>query len=201
MRPSSSKRSRSVRGSPTNDRKARPTNVTASAVQAFLRTNELDSLVHLREGIDAAARNDAEPLIREVIARWNDRQALANLLMHAGLIPADLRVAALVRGLRAADEDYLRLAATVGVGETGNIDAAQRTALVESLLDVISTAGDPQPSGQQPRSVHSSIRRRHPTSSSYYAIRNPSCGTTSRSPWYVNWATAACQTCSPTAPP
>ncbi len=75
--------------------------MTASAVQAFLRATELDSLAQLRDGIDAAALADADPRIREVIATWTDRQALANLLMHAGLIPADLRVAALVRGLGA----------------------------------------------------------------------------------------------------
>ncbi len=41
------------------------------------------------------------------------------------------------------DDDYLRLAAAVGVGETGMLDAAQRTELVESLLDVISTDRGP----------------------------------------------------------
>lgn len=121
--------------------------MTLSSVHAFLRAGELDSVAQLRTEVDDAVRADAgskpDAVIREVIKTWTDRQAVANLLMHAGLIPADLRVSSLVRGLGEESDSYLQLAAAVGVGEAGAISSADRTALVEGLLDLISSEAGP----------------------------------------------------------
>ena len=80
----------------------------------LLRSDDLEELAGLAADYEPSAAD--EQAVGAVLAEWSDVQAVANLLMYPRLIPADKRVAALVRGL-CDDEGYLRLAAAVGVGQ------------------------------------------------------------------------------------
>lgn len=94
-----------------------------------------------------SARQDedsaAQTRLQSVISVWSDRQAVANLLMYADLIPADLRVGALIRGLTSRSDGYLQLAAAVGVGSVGSLCAEDRTALSDALLDLVAVDTGP----------------------------------------------------------
>ena len=113
--------------------------VTRSAVRRFLEATDLDELASARAAIgDAEVDVDDQLEIEAVVNDWDDTQAVANLLMYPQLLPAADRVSLLRRGLD-DDRTYLRLAATVGLGELDLAEFADETRheLVQSLLDLI----------------------------------------------------------------
>lgn len=102
----------------------------------FLAAADLDQAQQIRDALGEDAGDGAD-LAARTIGAWADRQAVANLLMYPGLIPADARVPALIRALRGPDS-YLRLAAAVGVGDLDDVSPTDRHALLEAALDMIS---------------------------------------------------------------
>lgn len=137
-------------------------------LRAFLRTGDLDELAGIRDELvgdriagdrtggdrtgggvhrDNSDPADARPTdpIRDVIREWTDRQSVANLLMYPELIPEDLRVAALLRGLTDRRDGYLRLAAAVGAGDAEPLSDADRQGLGDALLDLVSSDTGPAP--------------------------------------------------------
>lgn len=111
------------------------------ALQAVLAAVDLDVLADRVESLGAPDDTDAS-VVRHVVAQWSDQQALANLLLHPAVLPHDVRVPALLRGLMTGG--YLTLAAAVGAGRlpARAVDARQRVQLVQALLDtVVTTVG------------------------------------------------------------
>lgn len=77
--------------------------------------------------------------VREVLHDWQPQQAVANLLFHSRLIPPDIRVATILRGLTERDRPYLKLASAVGLQSVERSDSAPSDAVVirDRLLELI----------------------------------------------------------------
>ncbi|TAM86367.1 MAG: hypothetical protein EPN43_10555, partial [Jatrophihabitans sp.] len=101
-----------------------------------LRATDLDELAAIVASY-RPARGDAA-VVRGVLDRWEDRQAIGNLLLHPALVPADLRAPVLLRALGDA-VPYLRLAAAAGAGglDVRELAGADRDALVVALLATV----------------------------------------------------------------
>ena len=106
----------------------------------FLRTEDLDDLLDALDDLGPLTPDDVQ-VVRAIIQEWRDEQAVSNLLIHSHLIPDDIRVASLVRGLDEEAQVYYILAAVVGIGgiDRTAISSADRTALRERLLGLISS--------------------------------------------------------------
>ncbi len=102
----------------------------------FLQTEELDDAQQLARQLTTLSQTDIQT-ISQVLDRWDDPQAVANLLMHPDLIPAERRGAALLRGLR-EPMTYTTLAAIVGLrGRVASWLNADRAVIVERLQIII----------------------------------------------------------------
>lgn len=115
---------------------------TPSPIEVFLAATDLDDLADARESVGAP---DVTGRAAAAVESWSDVQAVANLLMYPAVLPEQLRIGALLRGLRG--HGYLCLAATVGVGDLSADDLpdAVRRELLDALLDVV--AADAGPAG------------------------------------------------------
>jgi hypothetical protein len=109
-----------------------------AALQSFLAADELDELAALRGAITTVDGAEAAEVSR-VVQAWSDRQAVANLLLHPRLIPSSDRLPAVLRGLAAKSDDYLALAAVVGLQrvEDDEIPIALRPTIAEQLVRLI----------------------------------------------------------------
>ncbi len=85
-----------------------------SALDTFLKTNDLDDLIRARHDISTLT-SDESAQVESIIRDWIDPQAVSNLLFYSSLIPADSRFQAIDRGLHSYDAPYFALAATVGL--------------------------------------------------------------------------------------
>src|SRR5918995_5143736 len=105
----------------------------------FLATEDLDDLLDVTEDLGALASED-ENMMRTILLEWRDEQAVSNLLIHSSLIPADVRLSSLLRGLHEQEQAYFVLAAVVGVQslERAELAAADRIALRDRLLEIVS---------------------------------------------------------------
>jgi hypothetical protein len=86
----------------------------SDSLARFLEADDLDDLQKIRSELPELDQNDAS-VVRDVIQAWREPQAIANLLFNPGVIPPDIRVATVLRGLNEYDRRYLKLAAVVGL--------------------------------------------------------------------------------------
>lgn len=106
-------------------------------MEAFLFATDLDELLTARQAITAPDEND-EAVIRAVLKEWSNPQSVANLLFHPSLIPADIRVPTLMRGLAERGVMYYVLAAIVGFGGiVPELTEAQREEVAALLLEFL----------------------------------------------------------------
>ncbi|GAA1771895.1 hypothetical protein GCM10009795_017530 [Nocardioides hankookensis] len=117
--------------------------MTGGPLADFLACADLDALPDACAALPTVPDDSGEATA--VVAAWSDVQALANLLICAPVLPVDVRTNALLRALRGTG--YLRLAATVGVGQVdaGSLPDDVRRDLLDALLDVV--ASDAGPAG------------------------------------------------------
>ena len=80
-------------------------------LKAFLVAEDLDDIQDARVKIKSVTATDAEAL-HAILEQWREAQAVSNLLIHADLIPQDVRLASLFRGLEERAVDYYVVAAT-----------------------------------------------------------------------------------------
>jgi hypothetical protein len=107
-------------------------------LEAFLGAEDLSEAlmalrwIHAFDGKDAAA-------IRLILEQWRDAQAVSNLLFHPTLIPEDVRVTSLFRGLAERQRVYYVLAAVVGLQSINRaeLSAVERIRVTEELLAII----------------------------------------------------------------
>jgi len=104
---------------------------------AFLQAAELDDAQAMAQRLKTVAGDEIDEIARQ-LARWTDRQAVANLLMHPDLIPDAVRYEALRRGLRERAVRYWIVAACVGC-QTADmaLSGEQRAAVAQDLLGLI----------------------------------------------------------------
>jgi hypothetical protein len=107
-------------------------------LEEFLAADDLDDALHARGRIGALGAEDVA-VVRSVLQRWEDSQAVSNLLMHPSLIPSDLLAASLFRGLAERRVAYLVLAAVVGFQsiDPAGMTAEGRRRITEALLALI----------------------------------------------------------------
>src|SRR5262245_55647916 len=82
-------------------------------LEAFLAAEDLDEVLNARGKITALTPED-EAVVRAIISEWRNTQAISNLLFHPTLIPADIRLPTLFRGLYERQVVYYVLASIVG---------------------------------------------------------------------------------------
>jgi hypothetical protein len=105
---------------------------------AFLAAEDLDEVLNARQKISDLDTDDAA-VIRSVLDQWQNPQAVSNLLLHPTVIPLDIRLTSLFRGVGERRVAYYVLAAVVGFQsiDPAKMIAADRTRAVEELLAVI----------------------------------------------------------------
>jgi hypothetical protein len=109
-----------------------------SELQAFLAAEDLDEVLNARQKIAALDAGDTA-VVRSVLQQWRNPQAISNLLMHASLIPKDVRLPSLFRGLAEREVVYYVLAAVVGVQgiDPAGLATKDRERVLTELLAVI----------------------------------------------------------------
>lgn len=115
---------------------------TSPDLKAFFEAEDLDDLLEARSKLRQLDEKDIKK-IRFTLKKWNKPQAVANLLFHPFLIPEDIRVSCLLKGLRETKNQYYILASTVGlqgIDSTG-FSQEERKAIRESLILILKTSG------------------------------------------------------------
>jgi hypothetical protein len=112
-------------------------------LEAFLAAEDLDEVLNARGKIAAIAADD-EASVRAVLAEWRNRQAVSNLLLYPALIPEDIRLATLFRGLYERQVVYYVLAAVVGFHslDAATIANADRRRVLADLIAVMRDTTD-----------------------------------------------------------
>ena len=104
-------------------------------LQQILSTDELDDLFAKVDSLPALGSEDSNA-IRSLLQEWNDRQAVANLLMLPKLIPTSERFEYLIKALQDTNVSYYALAAVVGLQDLRREDFTeqQRKQIVDCLI-------------------------------------------------------------------
>jgi hypothetical protein len=112
-------------------------------LKAFLAAEDLDDVDSAKPDSRALTAEDTAT-IRSTLQRWRDAQAVSNLLLYPDLIPADLRVTSLFRGLAERRVPYFAVAAIVGFEkiDKGTLSAAERERVVSHLLAILKNTND-----------------------------------------------------------
>lgn len=112
-------------------------------LESFLAAEDLDEVLTARDKIAALAADD-EAAIRAVLGEWRKPQAVSNLLLYPALIPKDIRLSTLLRGLCERKLVYYILAAVVGFQsiDAADIVDADRQRVLADLLAVMRDTTD-----------------------------------------------------------
>jgi tetratricopeptide (TPR) repeat protein len=112
-------------------------------LKAFLVAEDLDDVGDARAKIKSVSPGDAAA-IRAILKQWRNAQAVSNLLMDSDLIPEDMRLAALFRGLAEQRVDYYVVAAVIGLDhiDRDKLSAEDRKRVVATLLGIIRETRD-----------------------------------------------------------
>jgi len=107
-------------------------------LKAFLTAEDLDELSSARRMITALDDEDAA-VVRLTLQQWDNPQAVANLLFNPNIIPEDLRLASLFRGVGERQVVYYVLAAVVGFQsiDPAELVAEERGRVVAELLAIL----------------------------------------------------------------
>ena len=107
-------------------------------LKAFLTAEDLDELLSARRMITALDDEDAA-VVRLTLQQWDNPQAVANLLFNPNIIPEDLRLASLFRGVGERQVVYYVLAAVVGFQsiDPAELVAEERGRVVAELLAIL----------------------------------------------------------------
>ena len=107
-------------------------------LEAFLAAEDLDELLTARQKIAALDTADTA-VVRAVLQQWQNPQAVSNLLLNASLIPEEIRLPCLFRGLAKRTVAYYVLAAVVGLQgiDPAGLASAERERVLAELLAVL----------------------------------------------------------------
>lgn len=107
-------------------------------LEKFLATEDLDALLRAQDKLSVLDKQD-NATIRTLLQQWDRPQAIANLLFHPMLIPQDIRLPSLLRGLAEQQVDYYVLAAVVGLQsiKPDEITEEERRRISRELLTLI----------------------------------------------------------------
>ena len=107
-------------------------------LEEFLGAEDLDDVLRALQRLTSFDAEDAAA-VSSVLQAWQNPQAVSNLLMHPMLIPDEIRLASLFRGLAERRVAYYILAAAVGFQSVDPVrmTAADRRRAMEELLVLI----------------------------------------------------------------
>jgi hypothetical protein len=110
----------------------------SAGLARLLAAEDLDDLVKLASALPEVSADDAA-VVRKLIQDWRPQQAVANLLIHARLLPPDIRVATILKALVQRDRPYLILASVVGLQSIKHADvmSADAALIADQLLQLI----------------------------------------------------------------
>ena len=110
-------------------------------LKAFLETDDLDGLLEARSKLRQLNDKDVKR-IRSILQEWNSPQEVSNLLLHPFLIPEDIRVSCLLKGLRERKNLYYVLASAVGLQgiDPTAFSEEERKEIKESLIFTLKTS-------------------------------------------------------------
>jgi hypothetical protein len=111
---------------------------SATALDAFLKAEDLDDLLRIRRDLGVLT-SDEEQRISSIIHDWTDNQAVANLLFNPDVMPPALRFEALDRALHSNHVCYFALAATVGLQQVkwNEVPGAKRASWLQALQRLV----------------------------------------------------------------
>lgn len=112
-------------------------------LMAFLTAEDLDDVGDARNKIKELTADDRAD-VHSILAQWQDAQAVSNLLLHPDLIPEDVRLASLFRGLAEKRVAYYNLAAVVGFQEikSENLSNEERDRVVSEMVAIMRKTTD-----------------------------------------------------------
>jgi len=115
----------------------------SSALKALLAAEDLDDLGDAEDSIMFVTPGDAKA-IRDILKEWDSPQAVSNLLMYPNLIPEDVRLASIFRGLDERKPAYYVVATVVGLAriKPHMLSREDREGIASKLLAIIREAKD-----------------------------------------------------------
>jgi hypothetical protein len=104
-------------------------------LRTLLTATDLDNLSSARDNISDLNYEDTEELIR-ILQKWTDTQAIANILMYPDLIPEDVRLDYVLKGLHENKVTYFALAAIVGLSviDIGTLTRDEQVKIVDKVI-------------------------------------------------------------------
>ena len=113
-------------------------------LKAFLAAQDLDDVGDAREEIKTPLAAEDAAAVRSVIKQWDNPQAVSNLLNHASLIPEDVRLVSLFRGLAERKVPYYNLAAILGIQDidVDKLSKKDRKRVAQELMAAIRKTSD-----------------------------------------------------------
>jgi hypothetical protein len=107
-------------------------------LREFLAIADLDELLAASRRLDDLSQGEQE-VVRSVLRSWDNPQAVPNLLFHPTLIPEDIRVDAILRGLTERVEPWCVMAAVVGLQRIAAEDVPEEESslILEHLIHIM----------------------------------------------------------------
>jgi hypothetical protein len=112
-------------------------------LEAFLAAEDLDQLLDAKQDLGSLNAEDTAA-VRAILQRWRVPQAVSNLLFHPDLIPEEIRLDTLFRGLAESQVGYYILAAVVGFQgiDPNQISEEERNRVATALWEIIAQTAD-----------------------------------------------------------
>jgi len=106
-----------------------------------LETEDLDDLLKSRSKIRQLDDKDIKK-IRSVLEKWDNPQAVSNLLFHPSLIPEDIRFGYLLKGLEERENLYYLLATIAGLqGINEEFSEEEKNTIKDHLISILEITG------------------------------------------------------------
>ena len=108
-------------------------------LQLFLAATDLDDVSRARTNLGTPSERD-QAALQAVIRNWDDEQAVANVLFHAGLIPQPQRAQVVLQALNERKHRYYVLAAVVAApAAVDGVGSEMRITIRDRLLALLGT--------------------------------------------------------------
>jgi hypothetical protein len=120
-----------------------PGPLVSEKLQRFLTAEDLDEISEARDEVKPVTAQD-QAAIRRILKDWRNGQPVANLLCFSDLIPEDIRLATLRRGLAEREVPYFVVAAIYGLSsvDSNKLTSEDRKQITSELLRIIRANSD-----------------------------------------------------------
>jgi DNA-binding transcriptional ArsR family regulator len=107
-------------------------------LKTFLEVEDLDALLVARNSLGNLPEEDLK-IIYSILHKWDNPQAISNLLFHPTVIPENIRMPSIFRGLNEQNNNYYVLASIVGLQSINseNLSGGEKSLILEHLNHII----------------------------------------------------------------